>query len=161
MLGCALIRMRRSSSLPLRSPNCGAAPSALPDIRRAARQKFLERALLAFEVVPYSEKAAVEHARLWADIEATGQRMSPHDLILAATARGMRRRNRHLQHAAFRGRFRIDGAEALAGPSVKRQWRGPSIALRLREIYPSVSDRFFAAPRKARRSQSLFVESNS
>jgi predicted nucleic acid-binding protein len=53
---------------------------------RAARQKFLERTLLTFEVVPYSEKAAIEHARLWADIEATGQRMSPHDVILAATA---------------------------------------------------------------------------
>ena len=55
-------------------------------IHRAVRQKFLERALLAFEVVPYSERAAIEHARLWADIEATGQRMSPHDMILAATA---------------------------------------------------------------------------
>jgi predicted nucleic acid-binding protein len=55
-------------------------------IHRAARQRFLERALLAFEVVPYSEGAAIEHARLWVDIEATGQRMSPQDLILAATA---------------------------------------------------------------------------
>ena len=55
-------------------------------IHRAARQKLLERTLLAFEVVPYSERAAIEHARLWADLEATGQRMSPHDMILAATA---------------------------------------------------------------------------
>ena len=53
---------------------------------RAKRQKFMQHALLIFEVVPYSEKAAVEHARLWADVEATGQRISPHDLILAATA---------------------------------------------------------------------------
>jgi len=55
-------------------------------IHRARRQKFLERALLAFEIVPYSEMAAVLHARLWADMEASGQQMSPHDLILAATA---------------------------------------------------------------------------
>ena len=55
-------------------------------IHRAARQKFLERTLLGFEVVPYSERAAIEHARLWADIEATGQRMNTHDMILAATA---------------------------------------------------------------------------
>lgn len=54
---------------------------------RAKRQKFLERALLAFAVVPYSERAAIEHARLWADTEEAGQRMSPYDLILAATAR--------------------------------------------------------------------------
>jgi predicted nucleic acid-binding protein len=43
--------------------------------------------LTVFEVVPYTEKAAVEHARLWADVEAASQRMSPHDLMLAATAK--------------------------------------------------------------------------
>ena len=56
-------------------------------VRRARRQKYLQHALPVFEVVPFGEKAAVEHARLWADIESAGQRMSPHDLILAATAR--------------------------------------------------------------------------
>lgn len=55
-------------------------------VHRAKRQKFLEHALLAFDVVPYSERAAIEHARLWAGTEGTGQRMSPYDLILAATA---------------------------------------------------------------------------
>ncbi len=56
-------------------------------VHRARRQKFVLRALSVFEVVPYTEKAAAEHARLWAEVEATGQRMSPHDLMLAATAR--------------------------------------------------------------------------
>jgi predicted nucleic acid-binding protein len=56
-------------------------------IHRTRRQDFLERVLPAFEIVPYAEKAAIEHARLWADTEATGQRISPYDLILAATAR--------------------------------------------------------------------------
>ena len=55
-------------------------------LHRTRRQKFLQKALLAFEVVPYTEMAAVQHARLWADMDATGQRVSPHDLILAATA---------------------------------------------------------------------------
>jgi predicted nucleic acid-binding protein len=55
-------------------------------VRRTRRQKFLQKALLAFEIVPYTEMAAVQHARLWADMEATGQRVSPHDLMLAATA---------------------------------------------------------------------------
>ncbi len=55
--------------------------------RRVKRQKYLHAVLSVFEVVPYTEKAAVEHARLWADVEAAGQRMSPHDLMLAATAR--------------------------------------------------------------------------
>jgi tRNA(fMet)-specific endonuclease VapC len=60
--------------------------------RRAApplstrRQRFLERALDVFEVVPYTEKAAIEHARLWAAMESAGQRIGMHDLILAATA---------------------------------------------------------------------------
>ncbi len=55
-------------------------------MHRARRQKFLQKALLAFEIVPYTEMAAVQHARLWADLETTGQRVSPHDLMLAATA---------------------------------------------------------------------------
>ena len=56
-------------------------------VRRARRQKYLQHALPVFEVVSFGEKAAVEHARLWTDIESAGQRMSPHDLILAATAK--------------------------------------------------------------------------
>ena len=56
-------------------------------VHRSRREKFLQRILHAFEVVPYAEGAAIEHARLWADMEATGQRMSSHDLILAATAK--------------------------------------------------------------------------
>ncbi len=55
-------------------------------VRRTRRQKFLQKALLAFDIAPYSEIAAMQHARLWADMEATGQRVSPHDLMLAATA---------------------------------------------------------------------------
>ncbi|MGA3129213.1 MAG: PIN domain-containing protein [Terracidiphilus sp.] len=55
-------------------------------VHRARRQKFLQQTLLAFDVVPYEEMTAVQHARLWADMEASGQTTSPHDLILAATA---------------------------------------------------------------------------
>jgi predicted nucleic acid-binding protein len=54
--------------------------------QRTARQKFLERLLGVFEVVPYAERAAIEHARLWAATVATGQRIAMQDLILAATA---------------------------------------------------------------------------
>ncbi len=55
-------------------------------LRRAKREKFLQSALKIFEVAPYSERAAAEHARLWALLETTGQRISLQDLILAATA---------------------------------------------------------------------------
>ena len=57
--------------------------SGLP---RARREKFLERALEVFEVVPYSERAAVAHARLWSVLEATAQKISMQDQILTATA---------------------------------------------------------------------------
>jgi len=55
-------------------------------MHRVRRQKFLQQALQAFEIVPYTETAAVQHARIWAEMDSSGQRMSPHDLILAATA---------------------------------------------------------------------------
>lgn len=55
-------------------------------VERTRREKFLLRALSAFEIAPYTQNAAFEHARLWTDIEAAGQSVSPHDLILAATA---------------------------------------------------------------------------
>lgn len=54
--------------------------------QRTHRQKFLKSLLEVFEVVPYAEKAAIEHAHLWATLDAMGQRFSTHDLILAATA---------------------------------------------------------------------------
>ena len=54
--------------------------------QRAVRQKLLERMFEVFEVVPYGERAAIAHARLWATLEATGQRIGMQDLILAATA---------------------------------------------------------------------------
>lgn len=55
-------------------------------MHRLRRQKFLQQALQAFEIVPYTEAAAVQHARIWADMDSNGQRISAHDLILAATA---------------------------------------------------------------------------
>jgi len=37
-------------------------------------------------VVPYAQEAAIEHARLWATMDAASERISIQDLILAATA---------------------------------------------------------------------------
>lgn len=50
------------------------------------RQKFLTRFLDVFEVASYTEKAAMEHARLSTVLESKGQRITTQDLILAATA---------------------------------------------------------------------------
>ena len=42
--------------------------------------------LPTFTVVPYTDQTGFEHARLWAELESSGQTVGPHDLILAATA---------------------------------------------------------------------------
>lgn len=53
---------------------------------RMKRQRFLERVFATFEVVPYSGQTALEHARLWAELESSGRMTGSHDMILAATA---------------------------------------------------------------------------
>jgi len=53
---------------------------------RTKRRLFVERILANFEFVPYAGQAALEHARLWAELESSGQMIGPHDLILAAIA---------------------------------------------------------------------------
>ncbi len=54
--------------------------------RREKRSQFIEEVFATFEIVSYSEPTAFEHARIWAALEASGQMIGPHDVILAATA---------------------------------------------------------------------------
>jgi tRNA(fMet)-specific endonuclease VapC len=53
---------------------------------RAKRQKYLEAVLAALPVIPYTEQTAYQHAKLWADLEASGNMIDAHDVIVAATA---------------------------------------------------------------------------
>jgi len=53
---------------------------------RAKRRLFLERLFAVFEFVPYTDQTGIEHARIWAELEASGQVIGAHDMILAATA---------------------------------------------------------------------------
>ena len=53
---------------------------------RAKRQQYLQTILNALPIIPYTEQTAYEHARIWADLEASGQRIGFYDLIVAATA---------------------------------------------------------------------------
>ena len=55
-------------------------------VHRPERQPFLQALLSAFDFVPYTERTAFEHARLWAELESSGQMISSYDPILAATA---------------------------------------------------------------------------
>lgn len=54
--------------------------------RMATRQLFLRQISDLFDVVPYSSQTALEHARLWAAADSSGQAIGSNDLILAATA---------------------------------------------------------------------------
>jgi len=53
---------------------------------KARRQQYLQRVLAPLPVVPYTEKTAYEHARIWAQLEASGKTIGAYDLIVAATA---------------------------------------------------------------------------
>ena len=54
--------------------------------RARRRRRWLERICRRLEVVPLDAAVARVHARLWAQLSATGQMIGPHDLIVAATA---------------------------------------------------------------------------
>lgn len=53
--------------------------------QRRKRKSFVEGILAALPALPFDLSAAQAHAKLWADLEASGERIGPHDLIIAAT----------------------------------------------------------------------------
>jgi len=53
---------------------------------RAKRQQYLETVLASLPVLPYTELTAYEHARVWAELESSGQMIGFYDVIVAATA---------------------------------------------------------------------------
>ena len=54
--------------------------------RKLRRQQFLQAILTVLPVIPYTEQTAYEHARIWAELEATGRMIGYYDIIVAATA---------------------------------------------------------------------------
>ena len=53
---------------------------------RPRREAFTEAVLAAFPPIPFDLLAARAHARLWAQLAATGTDIGAHDRIVAATA---------------------------------------------------------------------------
>ena len=53
---------------------------------RVKRQQYLQAVLVPLPVIPYTEQTAYEHARIWAELEASGKMIGYYDLIVAATA---------------------------------------------------------------------------
>ena len=53
---------------------------------KAKRQRYLQIILDSLPILPYTEQTAYEHARLWAELEASGKMIGFYDVIVAATA---------------------------------------------------------------------------
>lgn len=54
--------------------------------RRLKRSRFVEDILREIPVIEFNTSVAREHARLWARLEARGQAIGAHDMLIAATA---------------------------------------------------------------------------
>ncbi|HWY43196.1 MAG TPA: PIN domain-containing protein [Candidatus Sulfotelmatobacter sp.] len=54
--------------------------------RREIRKKYLSTVLGSVPVIPYTEQTAYEHARILAELEASGKMIGYYDLIVGATA---------------------------------------------------------------------------
>jgi tRNA(fMet)-specific endonuclease VapC len=53
---------------------------------RIKRERYLSTVLQSLPIVPYTEQTAYEHARIWAELEASGNMIGFYDLIVGATA---------------------------------------------------------------------------
>jgi tRNA(fMet)-specific endonuclease VapC len=54
--------------------------------QRNAREQYLRATLEAMPIILYTEQTAYEHARLWAELEASGRRIGFYDMIVGANA---------------------------------------------------------------------------
>ena len=54
--------------------------------QRTGRQKYLEALLAVLPIIPYTEETAYYHARIWSNLETSGNIIGAYDLIVAATA---------------------------------------------------------------------------
>ncbi len=55
-------------------------------VHKAKRRRYLEALLASMTIIPFTEQAAYQHARIWAELESSGKMIGSHDLIVAATA---------------------------------------------------------------------------
>jgi tRNA(fMet)-specific endonuclease VapC len=54
--------------------------------QKLVRERYLRSILDMLPIIPYTEITALEHARIWAQLERSGTMIGSYDLILAATA---------------------------------------------------------------------------
>jgi tRNA(fMet)-specific endonuclease VapC len=54
--------------------------------QKNAREQYLRATFEAMPIIFYTEQTAYEHARLWAELEASGRKIGFYDMIVGATA---------------------------------------------------------------------------
>src|SRR5881394_1521283 len=107
---------------------------------KVTRQRYLDALLNFLPIIPYTEQTAYEHARIWAELEASGKMIGFYDLIVGATAL---ERGSHLQQTAL---WSNKGTERHRTKIVPRErsallcppWRSPK--LKRPEKAPNGSD---------------------
>lgn len=80
------------------------------EAKRARRSQFVEAILDTVDAIPFDLSCAREHARIWAALEATGNRIGAHDLMIAATCVAMNHEIATLNEAEFR---RVEGLKLI------------------------------------------------
>lgn len=55
-------------------------------VHKLERERYLQSILEGLPVVPYTYATALEHARIWAELESSGKMIGYYDLIVAAMA---------------------------------------------------------------------------
>jgi tRNA(fMet)-specific endonuclease VapC len=53
---------------------------------RIKRERYLNNVLQSLPIIPYTEQTAYQHARIWAELKASGKMIGFYDLIVGATA---------------------------------------------------------------------------
>jgi tRNA(fMet)-specific endonuclease VapC len=53
---------------------------------KLTRERYLNALLESLPILPYTEQTAYRHARIWAELEASGKMIGYYDLIVGATA---------------------------------------------------------------------------
>ena len=53
---------------------------------RARREEYVRRIIDLLPIIPYTERTAFEHARIWAELAHEGRMTGYYDIIVAATA---------------------------------------------------------------------------
>jgi tRNA(fMet)-specific endonuclease VapC len=55
-------------------------------VHKSRRRRYLRAILAAVPIIPYTEQTAYQHARIWAQLESSGEMIGFYDVMVAAIA---------------------------------------------------------------------------